>query len=115
MELQVGLQDTSNVLYYASRIEDPVAREAFQSLAKIVDALVVNMRTMSGENIGNQRGNQDPNLLVFSVQDLIDAKVIKKFERRDVSKLLGDSEPPRYIATGYGESSGGKRFRRGRG
>ena len=113
MKLQVGLQDTMNVINVANRIQDPIAKESFMALAKIVDALVVNMRSMSGQNIGTDRGNIDPDVLVFSIQDLLDTKVIKEFTRKDLSNLLEQTGPKRYIATTYGESSGGKLRRRG--
>ena len=113
MKLQVGLQDISNALNNVYKIQDPAAREVVESLVRVVDALVINMRSMAGENTSSQRGNIDPDVLVYSIQDLIDSNVLKEETRRDLSNLLDQEAPRRYIAVGYGENKRGGRLRRG--
>ncbi len=107
MKLQAALQDTSDAVLATENIQDPAVRDAIIALARIVDTLVVNQRSMAGENIGNQRGNIDEDVRVLSIADLLTANVIKEYIRSDLSNLLTDEGPRRYISTTYGESKKG--------
>ena len=77
MELQVGLQDIGLVRANADHIEDSHTKQTVLAMCDVIDVLLRNMEAFVDDE------NEELDQRLFSVQDLIDRDVIKKYELTD--------------------------------
>lgn len=84
MELQVGLPDIGLVRMNADGIEDSHTKQTVLAMCDVIDVLLRNMEAFVDDE------NDELDQRLFSVQDLIDRDVIKKYSgRRGIKGTVG--------------------------